>query len=85
MQQSQSHSGEFRIADGKAIVKLELGCGQDLRYAFFKEVYRIDEDLLLSPGDSGSAVVGCIDNALIGLVFSVGQQSKATYFCRVVD
>ncbi len=73
------------VADGKAIVKLEFECGQELRYAFFKEVYRIDEELYLFPGDSGSAVVGCRDNALIGLVFSVGQKSKATYFCRVVD
>ncbi len=71
-----------KVASTKAVTT--VGFQGPTRYVYFKDVCRLKCSASLLPGDSGSAIVGIEDNAIIGLLFAGSQTTLGTYyFCKI--
>ncbi len=72
--------GKVNVASTQTLAKVCMG---PTRYVYFEDVCLLKCDATLAPGDSGSAIVGEEDNAIIGLLISGSKIFGNYYFCKI--
>ena len=79
---SQELQSDIVVDDTSTTTKVAVKVGSDTKYAYYEDVCRLDiTNADAAPGDSGSAMIGQSDKAIVGILMSTSL--VYAYFCKI--